>query len=99
VALGLTIEGASLRSAEIDIAYDSPAFGIPGPVVTGTGRITVTLSGAPGAALGGRLVLRANPAGIESGTVSVLSVRAVAQDGSPVTGIDLPAPVTLRIAQ
>jgi general secretion pathway protein D len=99
VALGLTIEGASLRSAEIDVAYDSPAFGIPGPVVTGTGRITVTLSGAPGAALSGRLVLRANPAGIESGTVSVLSVRAVAQDGSPVTGIDLPAPVTLRIAQ
>jgi hypothetical protein len=97
VTIGFALEGASVRSVEIDVAYDVPAFGIPGPVVTGSGRATVRLVGAPGGVSSAQLVLRASPAGIASGTVTVLAVRAVGPDGAPVVGVALPAPISLRI--
>jgi general secretion pathway protein D len=97
VVVGFVLEGASVRSAEVDVAYDTPAFGIPGPVVTGSGRATVTLGGAPGGVPSGQLVLRASPAGISSGNVSVVAVRAIGPDGSALSGIAAPGPASLRI--
>lgn len=98
MSVTVTLEGPTLaRGAEVDLVYDVPAFGIPGPVVGGSGRATVTLQGPEGGPQSGQLVLQATPGGARGGSVSVVAVRARLADGSAVQGIVLPPPVSVGI--
>ena len=98
LSITVTLEGGMIaRNAEVDIAYDTPAFGIPGPVVVGSGRTTLRLQGPEGGPQSARLALQASPGGARSGTVSIVAVRALLADGNPVQGIALPPPVSVGI--
>jgi general secretion pathway protein D len=99
VSIEIRLEGATLaRGAEVELAYEPSAFGIPGPVVAGgSGRAVVTLQGPEGGPQVGRLVLQASPGGARGGTVSVASVTARLADGTAAQGIALPQPVTVGI--
>jgi general secretion pathway protein D len=98
VSVSVTLEGGMLaRNAEVDIVYDTPAFGIPGPVVGGSGRATLRLQGPEGGPQSAQLALQASPGGVRGGTISVVAVRALLADGNPVQGIALPLPVSVGI--
>ena len=98
MSVTVTLEGGTVaRGAEVDLAYDPAAFGIPGPVVSGSGRATIRLQGPEGGQQSGQLVLQASPGGVSGGTVSVVAVRARLADGSAVEGVALPPAVTVRI--
>lgn len=98
LSVTVTLEGATLAGgAEVDLAYDTSAFGIPGPVVGGSGRATLTLQGPEGGPQSGQLVLQATPGGARGGAVSVSAVRARRADGTVLQGIALPAPASVGI--
>jgi general secretion pathway protein D len=99
LTISLTLEGIELNGAvEVELNYDSSAFSpATATSMPGSNQASVTLSGS-GPTRSGQLKLRASPGGARSGTIGVAEIRARGPDGAAVSGISLPAPVTVGIS-
>ena len=99
VTVSLVLEGIELNGAvEVELSYDSSAFSpATATSMPGSSQASVMLGGS-GPTRSGQVKLRASPGGARSGTISVAEIRARGPDGSTVSGISLPAPVTVGIS-
>jgi hypothetical protein len=99
LTLSLVLEGIELNGAvEVEVSYDSSAFSPASATsMPGSSQATVMLGGS-GPTRSGQLKLRASPGGARSGTIGVSEIRARGPDGAAVTGISLPAPLTVGIS-
>lgn len=99
LTVSLVLEGIELSGAvEVELSYDSSAFSpATATSMSGSSQASVMLGGS-GATRSGQVMLRASPGGARSGTIGVAEIRAKGPDGAAVSGIGLPAPVTVGIS-
>jgi hypothetical protein len=99
LTVSLVLEGIELNGAvEVELSYDSSAFSpATATSMSGSSQASVMLGGS-GPTRSGQVRLRASPGGARSGTIGVAEIRATGAGGAAVSGIGLPAPVTVGIS-